>query len=77
MNNAVDVLGVGIVRQGVITVDGQAHHVTAGQALVMAKGARRALRAVAGRFEVFTCHQRRPGLWPEEIPRPEANPEAQ
>lgn len=48
VNDAVDVLLVGILGQGVITVDGQEHHVTAGQALVMAKGARRALRAVGG-----------------------------
>ena len=75
VNNAVDVLLVGILGQGVITVDGQEHHVCAGQALVLAKDTRRAIRAVGGRFAYLTCHQRRPGLWPEGVPRPEANPE--
>ena len=64
INTEVDVLLLGIFGEGVVTVDGEGHRVGAGQALVIAKGTQRAIRAVSDPFAYLTCHRRRAGLWP-------------
>ncbi len=65
VNTEVDVLLIGILGEGVVIVDGGEHRVGAGQALVIAKGAQRAIRATSDRFAYLTCHRRRARLWPE------------
>lgn len=70
VNAEVDVLIVGIHGQGRIELDGRAHSLAAGQALVIPKGARRAMRAESERFAYLTCHRRRPGLWPTVRSKP-------
>ena len=72
VNAEVDVLVVVLAGAGVVEVDGRALAVRAGQALVVPKGTRRALRADGGRFAYLTCHRRRASLWPAGLPRPVA-----
>ena len=69
VNDEVDVLLVGVAGVGVVAVDGTDHPMGAGQALVIPKGARRAIHAVGGRFAYLSCHRRRAGLWPAGVPR--------
>jgi quercetin dioxygenase-like cupin family protein len=64
VNAEVDVLVLGIAGEGMVTIDGQNHALEAGRAVVIPKGARRAIRSTTGRFAYVTCHRRRPGLWP-------------
>jgi quercetin dioxygenase-like cupin family protein len=64
VNDEVDVLLVGIMGEGVVTIDGRSHSLHDGQAVLIPKGARRAIHALDGRFAYLTCHRRRPGLWP-------------
>ena len=68
VNSEVDVLLVGIAGDGLVEVDGTAHPLRAGQAVIIPKGARRALRSTGGRFAYLTCHRRRAGLWPHRMP---------
>ena len=69
VNSEVDVLIVAIAGQGEIAVDDQRFPLIAGQALVIAKGARRSIRPVSDRFAYLTCHRTRAGLWPKPTPR--------
>lgn len=69
VNNEVDVLIVAVAGQGEIAVEGEPYPLTAGQALVIARGSRRAIRPIAGRFAYLTCHRHRAGLWPKPAPR--------
>jgi len=55
-----DVLIVGVAGDGEVVVDGQAHRVTPGTAILVPRGARRATRAGRGRFSYLTVHRRRP-----------------
>ena len=68
VNSEVDVLLVGIVGDGLIEVDGMAHLLRSGQAVIIPKGVRRAIRSTSGRFAYLTCHRRRAGLWPHRMP---------
>jgi quercetin dioxygenase-like cupin family protein len=68
VNAEVDVLVVGIAGQGRVDMDGRAHSLGAGQALVIPNGARRAIRAESARFAYLTCHRRRAALWPTVRP---------
>lgn len=70
VNTEGDVLLVGIAGDGVVEVDGRRHPLRAGQALVIPKGARRAIGSGGGEFAYLTCHRRRAGLWPGGVPRP-------
>lgn len=72
VNTEVDVLLVGIAGDGVVEVDGRRRPLRAGLALVIPKGARRAIGSGAGEFAYLTCHRRRAGLWPGGVPRPGA-----
>ena len=64
VNTEVDVLLVGIMGSGVITVDGTCRVLHAGHALVVPKGANRGTRSLSDPFAYLSCHRRRGGLWP-------------
>src|SRR6185312_11933947 len=64
VNDEVDVLLIGVAGEGIIEVDGAHHALAVGGALLVPKGARRAVRVATGRFAYLTCHRRRGGLWP-------------
>ena len=72
INTEVDVLLVGIAGAGAVTVDGTRHILSAGQALLIPKGANRGILSTSDPFSYLTCHCRRAGLWPsrpvEQIP---------
>ncbi|HEY7063011.1 MAG TPA: cupin domain-containing protein [Chloroflexota bacterium] len=72
VNAEVDVLLVGTAGAGVVEVDGEPLALAAGQAMIVPKGTRRAIRSAGGRFAYLTCHRRRAGLWPRNAPRPAA-----
>jgi quercetin dioxygenase-like cupin family protein len=74
VNEEVDVLVVGIAGEGFVAVDGRRKALAAGQALVIPKGARRAIGSAGGLFAYLTCHRRRAGLWPSGVPRPAGEP---
>jgi quercetin dioxygenase-like cupin family protein len=69
----VHVLLVGIAGNGLVEVDGMAHPLRSGQAIIIPKGVRRAIRGTGGRFAYLTCHRRRAGLWPHRLPHPAGN----
>jgi mannose-6-phosphate isomerase-like protein (cupin superfamily) len=64
VNTEVDVLLVGIVGAGAITVDGTCQILRAEQALLIPKGASRSIRSMSDPFSYISCHCRRGGLWP-------------
>jgi quercetin dioxygenase-like cupin family protein len=64
VNDQVDMLVVGIAGAGAVTVDGTRHILSAGQALVIPKSARRSTKGVSAPFAYLTCHRRRAGLRP-------------
>jgi hypothetical protein len=70
VNSEVDVVLVGIAGDGLVEVDGMAHLLRSGQAVIIPKGVRRAIRSTSGRFAYLTCHRRRTGLWPHRLPHP-------
>jgi mannose-6-phosphate isomerase-like protein (cupin superfamily) len=72
VNSDVDVLLVAIEGQARVVVEDVVHMLRGGQALVIPKGSRREIRSLNGQFTYLTCHRRRPGLWPVNVPRPEA-----
>ena len=69
VNGDVDVLVVGMLGAGIVEVDGQWLPLGAGQALVIPKGACRAIEAGDAGFAYLSCHRRRLPLWPENVPR--------
>lgn len=73
VNDAVDVLLVGVLGEGDVAIDGRRHRLTAGHLLVVPKGVRRSIAGRGGRFAYLTCHRRRGGLWPEGVPRPDTD----
>jgi mannose-6-phosphate isomerase-like protein (cupin superfamily) len=70
VNDEVEVLVVGVAGEGAVEIDGRREPLRGGQAIVIPKGARRAIRSAGGRFAYLTCHRRRAGLWPAGVPRP-------
>jgi quercetin dioxygenase-like cupin family protein len=64
VNTEVDVLLVGIAGAGAVTIDETRHMLSAGQALVIPKSARRSTTGVSAPFVYLTCHRRRAGLRP-------------
>ncbi|MCD6057531.1 MAG: Cupin 2, conserved barrel [Thermomicrobiales bacterium] len=64
VNTEVDVLLVGIAGAGAVTIDETRHILSAGQALVIPKSARRSTTGVSAPFAYLTCHRRRAGLRP-------------
>ena len=71
VNAEVDVLLVGIAGKGVVELNGESHPLAVAQALLVPKGARRAIRATSDRFAYLSCHRRRSGLWPSRGPHPD------
>ena len=72
-NAEVDVLIVGIAGEGTVEVDGAAHRLAAGTAILIPKGANRSIRCGGQRLAYLTCHRRRAGLWPRGAARPGAS----
>ena len=64
VNAEVDVLLVVVSGAGQAHVDGQVVHLAAGTALLIPKGATRAIRCTRGRLVYLTCHRRRGRLRP-------------
>jgi quercetin dioxygenase-like cupin family protein len=75
VNGEVDVLLVGVGGQGLVEVNREIHRVEAGDAMLIPKGAERAVRSAEGRFAYLTCHRRREGIWPTGVRRPDPRPE--
>ena len=69
VNHEVDVLVVGIAGTGIIEVDGERDTLSAGQALIIPKGAARSLAATGQSFAYLTCHRRRASLLPQRRTR--------
>ena len=67
-NDEVDVLLVGVDGRAVVEVDGQAQTLGPGTALLIPKGARRAIRGDGAAYTYLSCHRRRAGLWPGTKP---------
>ena len=64
VNGEVDVVLFVVVGTGEVTVNGETHALTAGQALLIPKGSERAIRCTGERFSYLSIHRRRAGLWP-------------
>jgi quercetin dioxygenase-like cupin family protein len=59
VNGELDVLIVGVAGAGAVVVDGVAHAIGPGAAILVPRGARRATRARSARFSYLTVHHRR------------------
>jgi quercetin dioxygenase-like cupin family protein len=64
VNSEVDVVLVVFEGRGELTVDGAAYPLRPGHAVLVPRGATRALRCTAGPLVYLTCHRRRAGLMP-------------
>lgn len=64
INDEVDVVLIGIAGAGEVLVDDTAYQLSAGQAVLIAKGTRRSLRCVTAPWSYLSLHRRRRGLWP-------------
>jgi quercetin dioxygenase-like cupin family protein len=63
VNDALDVLIVGMGGEGDLVVDGVAHALTLGSVVLVPRGSRRGTRARSERFSYLTVHRRRtPGI---------------
>lgn len=67
VNTEVDVLIVILAGDGTLVVDDVHRPIRAGQAVVIPKGARRALRGYSKGIAYLTCYRRRFGLWPSPV----------
>ena len=64
VNDEVDVLLMVVGGAGEVTVEGVVHPLQAGEALLMPRGAARAIRCAGERFTYLSVHRRRRGLYP-------------
>lgn len=64
VNREVDVLIVALDGEGLLTVDGTPTLLTAGDAVIVPKGAERSIRSNGDRVAYLTCHGQRRGLMP-------------
>lgn len=64
INTEVDVVLVGIDGEGEVAVNDEVYQLRAGQAVLIAKGAKRSLRCISTSWSYLSIHQRRRGLWP-------------
>jgi quercetin dioxygenase-like cupin family protein len=63
VNDALDVLIVGMGGEGDVVVDGVPHALSLGSVVLVPRGSRRATRARSERFSYLTVHRRRaPGI---------------
>lgn len=69
VNDEVDVLIVALAGAGYVELAGARRELRAGQAVVIPRGARRALGSAGGRFAYLSCHRRRGPLWPTGLAR--------
>ena len=69
VNSEVDVLILGIAGHGTVTINGAENQLGAGQAVIVPKGAVRAISSTDEFFSYLTCHRRRAGLMPKIGPR--------
>jgi quercetin dioxygenase-like cupin family protein len=65
VNAELDVLLVGVAGAGDIVIDGTAHTLSTGTAMLIPKDARRAIRCTDAPFSYLSCHRRRAMLWPK------------
>ncbi len=70
INSEVDVVLLGVAGAGEVTVDGKKHELTPGVALLIPKGAERAISATSESFRYLSVHRRRRGLMPTMGGRP-------
>jgi len=64
VNNEVDGVLIGVEGTGVVTVNGEAHEMRPGVALLIPKGCERAIESTSQRFSYLSVHRRRRGLMP-------------
>lgn len=64
VNNEVDGVLIGVEGTGVVTVNGEAHEMRPGVALLIPKGCERAIESTSQRFSYLSLHRRRRGLMP-------------
>lgn len=64
VNDEVDVVLIGMGGVGEVLVDEAVYRLTPGQAVLIAKGARRSMRCLDGPWSYLSVHRRRRGLWP-------------
>jgi quercetin dioxygenase-like cupin family protein len=64
VNAEVDLLLVGIIGAGAVTVDGTRQFLSAGHAIVIPKGTSRGIQGMSDPFAYLSCHRRRGGLQP-------------
>jgi quercetin dioxygenase-like cupin family protein len=58
-NDEVDVIFVGVSGSGTLTVDGEAHPLSAGTMVFVPHGARRSVLSASGDFAYLSVHRRR------------------
>jgi len=68
INTEVDVVLIGIEGQGEVRVNGETHEMRGGVALLIPKGAERAIQATTERFSYLSLHKRRRRLMPPVKP---------
>jgi mannose-6-phosphate isomerase-like protein (cupin superfamily) len=76
VNNEVDVVLIGLDGIGEVRIDEAVYRLTAGQAVLIAKGARRSLHSLSDKWSYLSVHRRRRGLWPTfptDVDRPHEN----
>ena len=64
INNEVDVLIVIVEGEGVLTLGNEERPIRTGEATLIPRGARRAIRCTSGTLAYLSCHRRRGGLMP-------------
>ncbi|ABG05536.1 Cupin 2, conserved barrel [Rubrobacter xylanophilus DSM 9941] len=64
VNEAVDVLLVGVSGEGAVRVGAEEHRLRPGTLVVVPKGARRSLRGLSADFSCLSVHRRRGPLLP-------------
>ena len=66
-NTEVDVVLIVVAGAGEVTVNAEQYHLTPGQALLIPKGAERAIQCAGDHFSYLSLHRRRRGLWPTVV----------
>jgi quercetin dioxygenase-like cupin family protein len=64
INDEVDVLLIGVAGAGDVSVGDATYRLEQGRALLIPRGAARALRCSSDRWSYLSVHRRRRGLWP-------------
>lgn len=64
INNEVDVLLIGLVGNGIVTVEKQEHPLNAGVLLLIPKGKQRSMQSGDEQWSYLSIHRRRRGLVP-------------